>query len=157
MSEQKSFELNSFDGTNLIGDAAYVQTIQDVSNGFGFGQPLLSSTDVSPSSLEGGDSQKEMNGPSSAAELVHTIQSNFLLGQQQQQQCLPDNTVDAAAAAGLLFPAPAEQHTDAALLLERQRQQQLLTAAAAAMFPNSSLLLDNCSVCGDRAIGRHYG
>ena len=156
MSEQKSFELNSFDGTNLISDAAYVQTIQDVSNGFGFGQPLLSSTDVSPSSLEGGDSQKEVNGPSSAAELVHTIQSNFLRGQQQQRQCLPDNTVDAAAA-GLLFPAPAGQHTDAALLLERQRQQQLLTAAAAAMFPNSSLLLDNCSVCGDRAIGRHYG
>lgn len=154
MSEQKSFELNSFDGTNLIGDAAYVQTIQDVSNGFGFGQPLLSSTDVSPSSLEGGDSQKSSE---SAAELVHTIQSNFLLGQQQQQrQCLPDNSVDAAAA-GLLFPAPAGQHTDAALLLERQRQQQLLTAAAAAMFPNSSLLLDNCSVCGDRAIGRHYG
>lgn len=155
MSEQKSFELNSFDGTNLIGDAAYVQIIQDVSDSFG--QSLLSSTDVSPSSLEGGDSQKEMNGPSSAAELVHTIQSNFLLGQQQQQrQCLPDNSVDAAAA-GLLFPAPAGQHTDAALLLERQRQQQLLTAAAAAMFPNSSLLLDNCSVCGDRAIGRHYG
>ena len=153
MSEQKSFELNSFDGTNLIGDAAYVQIIQDVSDSFG--QSLLSSTDVSPSSLEGGDSQKEMNGSSSAAELVHTIQSNFLRG-QQQQQCLPDNSVDAAAA-GLLFPAPAGQHTDAALLLERQRQQQLLTAAAAAMFPNSSLLLDNCSVCGDRAIGRHYG